>query len=314
MKALVIAEHDNYQLNLATHSAIAAGCQLTKSVDVLVAGSGAVAVAEQLAELKGVNVVIHIDAEALRYPLAENLAEIISNIGRDYQYIIAAADTFGKNIIPRAAALLDVEQVSDVIEILGNDTYKRPIYAGNAIQTVQNIAAIQVLTVRCTAFKLHPETQPACEIQSVTIDVSQAKSQFIKLDKTESERPELTTAKVVVSGGRGLQNAENFKLVEALADKLGAAVGATRAAVDAGFIPNDYQVGQTGKIVAPELYIALGISGAIQHLAGMKDSKCIVAVNKDADAPIFQMADLGYVGDLFEFITEFEKELDKLNA
>jgi electron transfer flavoprotein alpha subunit len=310
MSVLVVAEHDNQTLKPATLSTIAAGAQLG-DVAVLVAGSNCRAAAEDASKVAGVGKVLLADADLYAHPLAETLAPLIVQLAADYSHLLAPATTFGKNFMPRVAALLDVAMLSDVSAIEGDDTFVRPIYAGNALATVQSTDAIKVMTVRATAFE-----KAATEGGNAVIeDVGQAEdpglSSFVGQELTKSERPELTAAKVVISGGRGMQNSENFHLLETVADKLGAAVGASRAAVDAGYAPNDYQVGQTGKVVAPDLYIAVGISGAIQHLAGMKDSRVIVAINKDEEAPIFQVADYGLVADLFQALPELASELDK---
>ena len=309
MSALVLAEHDNQTLKESTLHAVAAAGQLGSDVHILIAGRNGQAVADAAAKVKGVAKVLYCDDAAYEHALAENLAELVAAAASDYEFIIAPATTFGKNVLPRVAAFFDVMQISDVIAIEGKDTFKRPIYAGNAIQTVQATGAKKVLTVRTTAFPAAPAEGGQAAILPVKALPARGLSAFVRAELSRSVRPELTSAKVIVAGGRGLGSAENFKLIEKVADKLHAAVGASRAAVDAGFVPNDFQVGQTGKIVAPELYIAVGISGAIQHLAGMKDSKIIVAINKDAEAPIFQVADYGLVGDLFEILPELEKAL-----
>lgn len=309
MNALVIAEHDNVTLKGETPDTITAATELGE-VHVLVAGADCRAVAEEAARLSGVSRVLLTDSEDMRQPLAENLAPLVVSLASDYSHILAPATTFGKNFMPRVAASLDVAQISDIIAVDSHDTFQRPIYAGNAIATVQSADATKVITVRTTAFDAAP-TGGSAEIVDIASAGSSGKSSFVGTELSQSERPELTAARIVISGGRGMQNGENFALLERVADKLGAAVGASRAAVDSGFVPNDYQVGQTGKIVAPDLYIAVGISGAIQHLAGMKDSKVIVAINKDEEAPIFQVADYGLVADLFEAIPELEAELEK---
>jgi electron transfer flavoprotein alpha subunit len=302
MAILVIAEHDNAELKPATLPVLGAAAQLGGDVHVLVAGKGSAAVADEAASYMGVTKVLHADDAAYENGLAENLAALVAKIGRDYSHILAPASFFGKNFLPRAAALLDVQQVSDVTGIESADTFVRPVYAGNAFATVQCADTPKVLTIRPTAFE--PAAKGgAAPVEALAGAGETGLAQFIGRELTKSERPELGTASVVVSGGRGLGSGENFhKLLEPLADKLNAAIGASRAAVDAGYVPNDYQVGQTGKIVAPSLYIAVGISGAIQHLAGMKDAKVIVAINKDGEAPIFQLADYGLVGDLFELV------------
>ncbi|MCL6607276.1 MAG: FAD-binding protein [Geminicoccaceae bacterium] len=309
MSVLVLAQHDNRALDKATLHTVAAAARLPGPVHVLVAGSDCGAVAEAAAAVEGVAKVLKVEDPAYAHPLAEDLAALLVAIAGDYDDLLAPATTFGKNVMPRVAALLDVAQVSDVVEILGPDTFKRYIYAGNALATVKSRDARRVLTVRTTSFPAAGSRNGKAEIATVAAVESTGLSSFLGREVAKRERPELTSARIVVSGGRGLGSGENFKLLEELADVLGAAVGASRAAVDAGFVPNDYQVGQTGKIVAPELYIAVGISGAIQHLAGMKDSKVIVAINKDEEAPIFQVADYGLVGDLFKIVPELTAEL-----
>ncbi len=306
MKTLVVAEHDNAALKAATLNAVAAAAALGGEVDILVAGAGCGAVADAAAQVAGVTKVICADNAAYEHQLAENVSLLVAELGADYDNLLAPSTANGKNIMPRVAALLDVGQISDILSIESADTFTRPIYAGNVIATVQSSDAKKVITVRTTAFD-----GVAAEGGSATVEACAAAhdagvSQFIREEVAQSDRPELTSASVVISGGRGMQNGDNFSLLEGIADKLNAAIGASRAAVDAGFVPNDYQVGQTGKIVAPDLYIAVGISGAIQHLAGMKDSKVIVAINKDEDAPIFQVADYGLVADLFEALPELE--------
>ncbi|MBG22421.1 MAG: electron transfer flavoprotein subunit alpha [Idiomarinaceae bacterium] len=309
MSILVIAEHDNNELNPATLKTLAAAKAIGGDIDVLVAGEGCQAVADEVAKAQGVNKVRLADNAAYGHFLAENLGTLVAELGKDYGHILAPATTTGKNFMPRVAALLDVAQVSDIIAVESADTFKRPIYAGNAIATVQSEDAIKVITVRATAFDAVAAEGGNASVEAVDTVIDNDKSEFVGEELAESERPDLTAASVVISGGRGMQNGENFHLLEKVADKLGAAVGASRAAVDAGFVPNDMQVGQTGKIVAPELYIAVGISGAIQHLAGMKDSKVIVAINKDEEAPIFQVADYGLVADLFDVLPELEQAL-----
>ncbi|SFR45664.1 electron transfer flavoprotein alpha subunit apoprotein [Pseudidiomarina maritima] len=309
MSILVIAEHDNAQLNGATLKTLAAAKQIGGDIHVLVAGAGCQAVADEVAKADGVSKVLLADNAAYGHFLAENLGQLVADLGKDYGHILAPATTTGKNFMPRVAALLDVAQISDIIAVESADTFKRPIYAGNAIATVQSEDAIKVITVRATAFDAVAAEGGNGSVASIDNVVSNEKSEFVGEELAQSERPDLTAARVVISGGRGMQNGENFHLLEKVADKLGAAVGASRAAVDAGFVPNDMQVGQTGKIVAPELYIAVGISGAIQHLAGMKDSKVIVAINKDEEAPIFQVADYGLVADLFDVLPELEQKL-----
>lgn len=310
MSVLVIAEHDNAELKPATLNTVAAAAQLG-DVDILVAGDNCNAVADTAAKIAGVGKVLKADAPALKTGLAENIAPMIVELSSGYSHILAPATTNGKNIMPRVAALLDVAQISEITSVVSADTFVRPIYAGNAMATVQSADAIKIITVRTTGFDAAPAEGGSATLEDVSNIMDAALSSFVGQELTVSERPELTSAKVVVSGGRGMQSGENFPMLEEIADKLGAAVGASRAAVDAGFVPNDYQVGQTGKVVAPDLYIAVGISGAIQHLAGMKDSKVIVAINKDEEAPIFQVADYGLVDDLFEAVPALSSELDK---
>ena len=309
MAILVIAEHTNVELGAVTLNTVAAAKAIGGDIHVLVAGAGSAAVAEAAAKIEGVSKVLSADNAAFEHQLPENVAPLIAELGKNYSHILAAATTNGKNIMPRVAALLDVDQISEVIAVESADTFKRPIYAGNAIATVQSNAAVKVLTVRGTGFDAVAAEGGSASIEEVTTGADAAISAFVSEELAQSDRPDLTAAKVVISGGRGMQSGENFEMLYKLADKLGGAVGASRAAVDAGFVPNDLQVGQTGKIVAPDLYIAAGISGAIQHLAGMKDSKVIVAINTDEDAPIFQVADYGLVADLFDVIPELEKAL-----
>jgi electron transfer flavoprotein alpha subunit len=309
MSILVIAEHNNSELNGATLKTLAAAQQLGADIDLLVAGHGCQAVAAAAAKVAGVNRVLVADDAAYGHFLAENLGDLVAKLGAGYSHILAAATTTGKNFLPRVAALLDVAQISDIVRVESSDTFKRPIYAGNAIATVQSSDPIKVISVRTTAFDAVAAEGGHASIETISAAGDSGKASFVSEELAKSERPELTAAKVIISGGRGMQNGANFHLLEKVADKLGAAIGASRAAVDAGFVPNDYQVGQTGKIVAPELYIAVGISGAIQHLAGMKDSKVIVAINKDEDAPIFQVADYGLVADLFDVLPELEQAL-----
>lgn len=311
MAVLLLAEHDNKTLAPATAKALTAARAFGGDVDILVAGEGCKSVAEEAAKLEGVRKVLLADAPQLAHRLAEETAATIVPLMKDYAVLLAPATTMGKNVLPRVAALLDVGQISDIIEVKSPDTFVRPIYAGNALETVQTSDKTVVGTVRTTAFAATGEGGSA-QIETVTPADAVGLSSFAGADITESERPELTSARIVISGGRGMASGDNFKkLIEPIADRLGAAVGASRAAVDSGYMPNDYQVGQTGKVVAPELYIAVGISGAIQHLAGMKDSKVIVAINKDAEAPIFQVADYGLVGDLFNVLPELDAELKK---
>ncbi|ONN69554.1 electron transfer flavoprotein subunit alpha/FixB family protein [Pseudomonas oryzihabitans] len=307
MAILVIADHDNANLFGATLNTVAAAQAIGGDIHVLVAGQNAQPVADAAAKVAGVSKVLLADNAAYAHQLPENLAPLVVELAANYSHVLAAASTNGKNFLPRVAALLDVDQISEIIAVESADTFKRPIYAGNAIATVRSTAPIKVITVRATGFDPVAAEGGSAAIEAVSLVKDAGISSFVGEELAKSDRPELGAAKVVVSGGRGLQNGDNFKILYALADKLGAAVGASRAAVDAGFVPNDMQVGQTGKIVAPQLYIAVGISGAIQHLAGMKDSKVIVAINKDEEAPIFQVADYGLVGDLFELIPELEK-------
>ena len=310
MPILVLAEHDNARLKPATLNAVAAAAKLGSDIHVLVAGQGAGAVAEAAAKVAGVTKVLLAESPALEHQLPEALAPLLAEtVQGGYSHLLAPATAAGKNVLPRVAALLDVAQISDILSVEAADTFTRPIYAGNAIATVRSGDAVKVITVRTTAFEAAAAEGGSATVEALGAGAGSGLSRFVGQELTKSERPELTAARIVVSGGRGMQSGDNFKLLEALADKLGAAVGASRAAVDAGFVPNDYQVGQTGKIVAPELYIAVGISGAIQHLAGMKDSKVIVAINKDEEAPIFQVADYGLVADLFKALPELEQAL-----
>jgi electron transfer flavoprotein alpha subunit len=309
MPALVLAEHDNRHLKPATLNTVTAAAKAAGDVHVLVVGHDCAAVAQQAARIKGVSKVLVADAPHFADGLAENVAEQVLALARGYSHVFAPATSFGKNVLPRVAAKIDSAQVSDIIAVESADTFTRPIYAGNAIATVQATDAIKVVTVRPTSFDAAPAEGGTATVESVAPVADCGLSRFVGREVAKSDRPELQGAKVVVAGGRGLGSAENFKLLEALADKLNAALGASRAAVDAGYAPNDWQVGQTGKVVAPQLYIAVGISGAIQHLAGMKDSKVIVAINKDPEAPIFSVADYGIVGDLFEIVPQLVKEL-----
>jgi electron transfer flavoprotein alpha subunit len=310
MTTLIIAEHNNQTLNSTTQHVITAAQQLDSDIHILVAGFNCDLVATAAANLTDVKLVLQADNSVYQHALAENMADLIKDIANGYDYILAPATTFGKNILPRVAALLDVGQISDVLQIINADTFVRPIYAGNALATVQSLDTPKIMTIRTTSFAICKIGNEAAPIKKLDAVCDLKLSEFVSADNTASTtRPELTAARVVISGGRGLQSKENFKMLEELATVLNAAIGASRAAVDAGFVPNDYQVGQTGKVVAPELYIAIGISGAIQHLAGMKDSKVIVAINKDPDAPIFQVADYGLVGDLFTIVPELIKEL-----
>jgi electron transfer flavoprotein alpha subunit len=309
MVALVIAEHDNASLKGATLNTVTAAAQCGGEVHVLVAGAGCGAVAEQAAKIAGVSKVLVADAPHFADGLAENVAEQILAVAGSYSHILAPATAYGKNILPRVAAKLDVAQISEITKVDAPDTFERPIYAGNAIAIVQSGDKVKVITVRSTGFDAAAAEGGSAAVESVAAVADSGKSSFVGRELAKSDRPELTGAKIVVSGGRGMGSGDNFKILEPLADKLGAAMGASRAAVDAGYVPNDWQVGQTGKIVAPTLYIAVGISGAIQHLAGMKDSKTIVAINKDPEAPIFSVADYGIVGDLFEVVPALVKEL-----
>jgi len=312
MAALVLAEHDNKIIKKATLNTVAAAQKLGGDIHVLVAGHNAAAAAAEAAKVAGVKKVLHADAPHLGEFLAENLAALIVSLGKNYSHILAPATSTGKDVMPRAAALLDVQQISDISAVEGADTFVRPIYAGNALATVKSKDPIKVITVRTTGFDAVASSGGNAQVEAVTPPADSGLSAFVSREVSKSERPELTAAKIIVSGGRGMASGENFtKVLEPLADKLGAAMGASRAAVDAGFVPNDWQVGQTGKIVAPDLYVAVGISGAIQHLAGMKDSRVIVAINKDEEAPIFQVADYGIVGDLFQVVPTLVDELKK---
>lgn len=310
MTILVIAEHDNAVLNGATLNTLTAAAELG-AVTVLVAGSNCASVADEVAQLSGVATVLLADDPQYANPVAECFAPLVIGLAGDVTHILASATTFGKNLLPRVAALLDVQQISEITAIQDANTFERPVYAGNAIATVQSSDSIKVITVRGTAYEPMTTGGDTAEITSIEAAENPGLSEFVSTELTKSDRPELTQARVIISGGRGMQDGEHFAMLEKVADILGAAVGASRAAVDSGFVSNDYQVGQTGKIVAPELYIAVGISGAIQHLAGMKDSKVIVAINKDEEAPIFQIADYGLVADLFKAVPELEAELNK---
>ncbi len=309
MSVLVLAEHDNKELKPATLNAVTAATKVGGDIHVIVIGSGCAGVADAAAKIAGVSKVLKADNAALANQLAENAASVIVDVAGNYSHIIGPATTTAKNILPRVAALLDVQQISDITAIHDADTFDRPIYAGNAIATVKSSDSKKVITARGTAFDAAAATGGSASIEDVAVKGDSGLSSFVSQEVSKSDRPELTAAKIVVSGGRAMGSAEGFKIIEALADKLGAAIGASRAAVDAGYVPSDYQVGQTGKNVAPQLYIAIGISGAIQHLAGMKDSKTIVAINKDPDAPIFSIADYGLVGDLFQIVPELTEKL-----
>jgi electron transfer flavoprotein alpha subunit len=308
MTALVIAEHDNASLKASTLNTVTAAALCSNEVHILIAGHGCAAAAAAAAQIAGVTKILVADSAQFANGLAENIAEQALALAPGYTHVLAPATAYGKNILPRVAARLDVGQISEITKVESPDTFERPIYAGNAIATVQSLDAIKVITVRTTGFDA-AATGGAASVENITAVADSGKSAFVSRELAKSDRPELTAAKIIVSGGRGMGSGENFKILEPLADKLGAAMGASRAAVDAGYVPNDWQVGQTGKIVAPQLYIAVGISGAIQHLAGMKDSKTIVAINKDPEAPIFSVADYGLVGDLFEVIPTLMQEL-----
>lgn len=310
MSTLILVEHENGQIRPATLNVVTAATQLGGDIDLLVAGSGAGAVAEQAAQIAGVSKVLHADDAAYAHELAENLSALVVNHAQGYSHILFAATAAGKNVMPRVAALLDVSGISDIIEVKSDDTFVRPIYAGNALATVQSADSVKVIGIRTTSFDTASATGGSASVESVDAADADPKVSFVGQELSKSDRPELTSADIVVSGGRGMQNGENFSMLDEIAGKLNAAVGASRAAVDAGFVPNEYQVGQTGKVVAPDLYLAVGISGAIQHLAGMKDSKVIVAINKDEEAPIFQVADYGLVADLFDALPELSAALD----
>ena len=309
MSILILADHDNGQLAAATLNTVTAATQIGGDIHVLVAGDASGDVAKAAAAIAGVSKVLTAGSDAMAHGIAENIAPLIQSMASGYSHLMAPATTTGKNIMPRVAALLDVMQVSDIIKVESADTFQRPIYAGNAIATVTSNEAVKVVTIRSTAFEAAAAEGGSASIEAVDSGADSGLSSYVKSELSSSERPELTSAPIVISGGRGMQDGSNFAMLEKVADKLGAAVGASRAAVDAGFVPNDYQVGQTGKVVAPDLYVAVGISGAIQHLAGMKDSKVIVAINKDEEAPIFQVADFGLVADLFEAVPELEGKL-----
>ena len=314
MSILVLAEHNNIDVKSSTLSTISAASQIDQEIEVLVTGHDCEELANKISKCEKVSKVINVDNEKLKNPIAENIEPIVLSIAKNYTHIMAPATTFGKNIFPRIAVKLDIAQVSDVIKILSSDTFMRPIYAGNALATVKSNDNTKIITIRPTSFD-PVETSGGNEVvEKLDFEVQNNSVEFIEREESQSERPELGTARVVISGGRGLQSADNFKLLNEIADKLNAAVGASRAAVDAGYVSNDYQVGQTGKVVVPDLYIAVGISGAIQHLAGMKESKVIVAINKDEEAPIFNVADYGLNADLFEALPQLSSELDKLNT
>ena len=314
MTALLIAEHNNKEVKPFTLNAISAASQINEDVNVLVIGSNSEEVAKSIAQVPNVKKVIHVNNSIYENYLAENYTSVITKLSENYSHIVCSANTFGKNLMPRVAALLDVSQVSDITKVISSDTFQRPIYAGNAFATVKSNDKIKCVTIRPTSFDPAPTSGGSAEIQNSDAGEASEIAKFIKKEEIKSDRPELGTARVVISGGRGMQSGENFKLISAVADKLNAAIGASRAAVDAGYITNDHQVGQTGKVVVPDLYIAVGISGAIQHLAGMKESKVIVAINKDGEAPIFSVADYGLEADLFDALPKFLAELNKLNT
>ncbi|MEM7442539.1 MAG: FAD-binding protein [Pseudomonadota bacterium] len=312
MSILVVAEHDNSALSPSTLNTVSAAKEIGGDIHILVAGSGCGSAADAAAKVEGVSKVLVADDAALGHHLAEAVAPVVVGLAGSYDHILAPATTFGKNVLPRVAAALDVQQISEITSVEAPDTFVRPIYAGNALATVKSLDAKRVITVRSTAFDAVSAEGGNADVENVNVAAGGGQSRFVGAELSESERPELTSARVVISGGRGLGSAEAFDILNGIADKLGGAIGASRAAVDAGYVPNDFQVGQTGKVVAPELYIAIGISGAIQHLAGMKDSKVIVAINKDEEAPIFQIADYGLVADLFKVVPELEAELNKV--
>jgi len=312
MSILVLAEHNNEILKEATKKAITAASKIADPVHVLVAGIDCTNAANDAASTEGVEKVLLAENSQYKNMLSEPISELLIDLMSEYDYLVSAATTNGKNILPRVAAKLDISQISEIIGVINGKTFQRPIYAGNAIATVESSTDKNVITIRTTAFETAKESKSTAEISSIGIEKNPGLSEFVEEKVSGGERPELTSAGTIVSGGRGMQSGDNFKLLESVADKLGAAVGASRAAVDAGFVPNEYQVGQTGKVVAPELYIAVGISGAIQHLAGMKDSKVIVAINKDDEAPIFEVADYGLVADLFDAVPDLDKELEKI--
>ena len=314
MSVLLIAEHNNKEVKPFTLNAISAASQINEDVNVLVIGSNSDEVAKSIAQVPNVKKVIHVNNSIYENYLAENYTSVITKLSENYSHIVCSANTFGKNLMPRVAALLDVSQVSDITKVISSDTFQRPIYAGNAFATVKSNDKIKCVTIRPTSFDPAPTSGGSAEIQNSDAGEATEIAKFIKKEEIKSDRPELGTARVVVSGGRGMQSGENFKLISAVADKLNAAIGASRAAVDAGYITNDHQVGQTGKVVVPDLYIAVGISGAIQHLAGMKESKVIVAINKDGEAPIFSVAAYGLEADLFDALPKFLEELNKLNT
>ena len=314
MSILVIAEHNNIEVKSSTLNTINAASQLGSEIEVLVLGSNIDNISKEISSYQYVSKVIFIDSEKFENTIAENIEPVILSLAEKYSHILAPATTFGKNVMPRVAVKLDVAQISDIVNIENEDTFIRPIYAGNALATVKSKDTKKVITVRPTSFDVVAKEGGSGIVEQINLDIGESKVEFIDREESKSDRPELSTARIVVSGGRGLQSAENFKLISDIADKLNAAIGASRAAVDAGYVSNDYQVGQTGKVVVPDLYIAVGISGAIQHLAGMKESKIIVAINKDEEAPIFNIADYGLTADLFEALPALSTELDKLNS
>ena len=314
MSVLVLIEHDNKNVKASSLNTITAAKKIDKNVDAIVIGENCKKISESVSKFDGVKEVLLADNKIHANLLAENISPLIVEIAKNYTHILAPSSTFGKNIMPRIAASLDVAQISDIISVVSSDTFVRPIYAGNANSKVQSLDKIKIITVRTTTFEAAKKEGGKAKITEIPTGKDLNISKFVKNELNKSDRPELTSAGIIISGGRGMERGKNFSLLEELADKLKAAVGASRAAVDAGFVPNDYQVGQTGKVVAPELYIAVGISGAIQHLAGMKDSKIIVAINKDEEAPIFQIADYGLVGDLFQILPELSKEIDKIKS
>ena len=314
MSILVIAEHNNIEVKSSTLNTINAASKLGSEIDVLVLGSNIENISKEISSYQHVSKVIFIDSEKFENAIAENIEPVILSLAEKYSHILAPATTFGKNVMPRVAVKLDVAQISDIVNIESEDTFIRPIYAGNALATVKSKDTKKVITVRPTSFDVVAKEGGTGVVEQINVDIGESKVEFVDREESKSDRPELSTARIVVSGGRGLQSAENFKLISDIADKLNAAIGASRAAVDAGYVSNDYQVGQTGKVVVPDLYIAVGISGAIQHLAGMKESKIIVAINKDEEAPIFNIADYGLTADLFEALPALSTELDKLNS
>ena len=314
MSILVLSEHNNTEVKSSTLNTISAASKLGNEIDVLVLGSNIENICKEISTYKHVSKLIFLDSQKFEYAIAENIEPVIVKLANQYSHILAPATTFGKNVMPRVAVKLDVAQISDIVSVESEDTFIRPIYAGNALATVKSKDSKKVITVRPTSFDVVAKDGGSGVVEPIDFDITESKVKFLDREESKSDRPELSTARIVISGGRGLQSAENFKLISDIADKLNAAIGASRAAVDAGYVSNDYQVGQTGKVVVPDLYIAVGISGAIQHLAGMKESKIIVAINKDEEAPIFNIADYGLSADLFEALPELSSELDKLNS